>query len=166
MRKALEGLSCYFCIPKISKYILFQAVDISILPCEANMVIASDDFYILGILNSKIHRIWAEAQSSSLGQTIRYTNTTCFETFPFPENTNQKLVEKIRAKMLELHEYRSEQMLAKNWGITQLYNEFFYEPTSKLAKLHRELDKLVMEIYGFQSSDDILAKLLEMNLSL
>ncbi len=186
MRTALQGLSCYFAIPKITKYILFQAVDINILPCEANMVIASDDFYILGILNSNIHRIWAEAQSSSLGQTIRYTNTTCFETFPFPtpltpltkgENTDQtppfprgaggvQLVEKIRETMVHLHEYRSEQMLAKQWGITQLYNQFFYEQSSKLAKLHQELDNLVMQVYGFQESDDILAKLLEMNLGL
>jgi hypothetical protein len=33
---------------------MFTPVDISILPCEANMVIASDDFYILGILTSKL----------------------------------------------------------------------------------------------------------------
>ncbi|WP_039900737.1 DNA methyltransferase, partial [Microcystis sp. T1-4] len=69
MRKALAVLSCYFAIPKIAKYIVFSPVDVSILPCEANMVIASDDFYILGILNSKIHRLWVKAQSSTLKPT-------------------------------------------------------------------------------------------------
>ena len=46
MRKALDGLSCYFALPKIAKWVMFTPVDISILPCEANMVIASDDFYV------------------------------------------------------------------------------------------------------------------------
>ena len=56
MRKAMEGLSCYFALPKIAKWVMFTPVDISILPCEANMVVASDDFYILGVLNSKVHK--------------------------------------------------------------------------------------------------------------
>jgi hypothetical protein len=31
---------------------------------------------------------------------------------------------------IELHEYRSQQMETKQWGITQLYNKFFHEPAS------------------------------------
>ena len=57
-------------------------------------------------------------------------------------------------------------MEQKQWGITQLYNEYFHEPTSKLYKLHQELDKLVMQAYNFQAEDDILAKLLELNFEL
>jgi hypothetical protein len=163
MRKALQGLSCYFAIPKIVKYIMFTPVDILILPCEANMVIASDDYYILGILTSKIHRIWVKAQSSTLEDRTRYTNTTCFETFPFPQNADKNIVEKIRKTALELHEYRSQEMTKKGWGITQLYNEYYYEPASKLYKLHQKLDQYVMEAYHFKSEDNILEKLLELN---
>ncbi|WNF16240.1 N-6 DNA methylase [Microcystis aeruginosa NRERC-214] len=166
MRKALAVLSCYFAIPKIAKYIVFSPVDVSILPCEANMVIASDDFYILGILNSKIHRLWVKAQSSTLEDRTRYTNTTCFETFPFPQTPSQELVEKIRQTANELHEYRSQQMEKKQWGITKLYNQFFNEPSSQLYQLHQKLDKLVMEAYHFQADDDILEKLLTLNLEL
>ncbi|MDB9397222.1 DNA methyltransferase [Microcystis aeruginosa] len=166
MRKALAVLSCYFAIPKIAKYIVFSPVDVSILPCEANMVIASDDFYILGILNSKIHRLWVKAQSSTLKGDTRYTNTTCFETFPFPQKPSQELVEKIRQTAGELHEYRSQQMEKKQWGITKLYNQFFNEPSSQLYQLHQKLDKLVMEAYHFQADDDILEKLLTLNLEL
>lgn len=163
MRQALNGLSCYFAIPKIVKYIMFQPVDIAILPCEANMVIASEDFYILGILTSNIHRCWVKAQSSTLKGDTRYTNTTCFETFPFPQNPSAKLVEKIRKIALELHQYRSQQMEKKQWGITQLYNQFLHEPSSKLYQLHQKLDKLVMEAYDFQADDDILEKLFALN---
>ena len=68
--------------------------------------------------------------------------------------------------MTELHEYRSQQMEQKQWGITQLYNEYFHEPASKLYKLHRELDRLVMKAYGFKTDDDVLTKLLDLNLEL
>ena len=175
MRKALKGLSCYIAIPKVTKYIVFSPVDISILPCEANMIIASDDYYILGILNSNIHRLWVKAQSSTLKGDTRYTNTTCFETFPFPQPPRkgerrfaptEKIVQQIRNKTTQLHEYRTQQMEKKQWGITQLYNEYFHEPASKLYQLHHELDKLVMQAYGFKAEDDILSELLKLNFEL
>lgn len=106
------------------------------------------------------------AQKSTLGETIAYTHNTCFETFPFPQTPDTKLVKQIRAKAEELHEYRTQQMESKQWGITTLYNKFFDEPTSQLYKLHEQLDKLVMQAYGFNSSNDILEKLLELNLEL
>jgi hypothetical protein len=67
---------------------------------------------------------------------------------------------------IELHEYRSQQLETKQWGITQLYNKFFHEPASLLYQLHQQLDKLVMEAYNFKTQDDILEKLLELNLEL
>jgi hypothetical protein len=75
-------------------------------------------------------------------------------------------VQQIRDKTIELHEYRTQQMEKKQWGITQLYNAYFHEPASKLYQLHKELDKLVMQAYNFKPNDDILAKLLELNLEL
>ncbi|MEG4520622.1 MULTISPECIES: hypothetical protein [unclassified Microcoleus] len=51
-------------------------------------------------------------------------------------------------------------MSAKQWGITQLYNKFFEEPTSQLYKLHAKLDREVMQAYRFTDSDDILAKVI------
>ncbi|WP_339373755.1 DNA methyltransferase [Anabaena sp. 4-3] len=166
MRKALVPLSCYFIVPRVSKWAVFIPAPLHWLPGDLNIVLASDDSYVLGILTSKIHRLWVKAQSSTLKGDTRYTHNTCFETFPFPQNPEAKLVEKIRAKAEELHEYRTQQMESKQWGITTLYNKFFDEPTSQLYKLHQQLDKLVMQAYGFNSDDDILEKLLTLNLDL
>ncbi|MGL5033590.1 MAG: type IIL restriction-modification enzyme MmeI, partial [Microcystaceae cyanobacterium] len=166
MRTALEGLEFYFALPKIVKWVMFTPVNISILPCEANMVIAADDFLMLGILNSKIHQLWVRAQRSTLEDRTRYTNTTCFETFPFPQNIEVDLAQKIRNKAKELHHYRAEQIETKQWSITKLYNEYFQESASQLFKLHAQLDRLVMEAYDFQKEDDILTKLLALNLEL
>ncbi|WP_041639411.1 hypothetical protein [Trichormus azollae] len=64
MRKALEKLRIYFTLLKIAKWVIFTPVDISILPCEANMVIASDNLSILGILTSDLDSLWVKAQIS------------------------------------------------------------------------------------------------------
>ncbi len=153
MRKAMQGLKYYFCLPKIAKYTCFRAIDISILPCEANMVIASDDFFILGVLNSKLHLGWVLAQRSTLGDTTRYTNTNCFETFPFPDDVNETKKEKVRSIMEELENFRTNEAISRKCTITTFYNDFLNEPSSKLFKLHKKLDKAVCDCYGWEYSD-------------
>lgn len=192
MRTDIASLSSsYLAIPRHSKWYVFLPVEKNCLPNDSIDVVASEDFYILGILTSYAHRLWIKAQSSTLGQGIRYTPKTCFETFPFPQNPGAGAscksvsgkgvsgkgerpkglasaspfapTEQIRNKTIELHQYRTEQMERKQWGITQLYNAYFHEPASKLYQLHQELDKLVIQAYNFKADDDILAKLLELN---
>ncbi len=163
MRKAIANLSCYFTVPRVSKWAIFIPAPLDWLPGDKSVVVASDDFYIFGLLTSKVHRTWMHAQKSTLKADIAYTHNTCFETFPFPQSPSKKLIDQIRAAAQELHKYRTEQMEKKQWGITQLYNQFFHEPSSQLFKLHAKLDQLVMQAYGFKSDNDILAKLLELN---
>jgi hypothetical protein len=166
MRKVIAPLSHYFTVPRVSKCAVFIPAPVSWLPGDKSVVVASEDFYILGILSSKIHRVWMNAQKSTLKADIAYTHNTCFETFPFPQTAAKQLVEEIRGTAVELHQYRTQQMSAKQWGITQLYNKFFEEPTSQLYKLHAKLDRPVMQAYGFTDSDNILDQLLALNLQL
>lgn len=163
MRKAIAPLSFYFAIPRHSKWFIFLPAKPKWLPADSTNVVASDDFYILGILTSKVHRLWVKAQSSTLEDRTRYTHNTCFETFPFPQTPAEETVVQIRATAEKLHQYRNKEMEAKQWGITKLYNQFFNEPASELYRLHSRLDELAMEAYGFASWDDILEKLLELN---
>ncbi len=114
------------------------------------MLIASDDFYVLGILTPNLHRLGVKAQSSTLKCDTSYTNTTCFETFAFPQIADIKIIEKIVAKAEELNQYRTQQMESKQWGITTFYNKLYNEPSSRLYKLHQQLDKLVMDAYKSQ----------------
>jgi SAM-dependent methyltransferase len=163
MRQAIANLSYYFTVPRVSKWAIFIPAEINWLPGDLNIIIASEDYYILGILTSNIHRLWIKVQSSTLKGDTRYTNTTCFETFPFPQTPTKKVVEKIRETMIKIHEYRSKEMEKKGWGITQLYNQYFHESASTLYKFHQELDQLVMSAYHFLESDKILEKLLQLN---
>jgi methylase of polypeptide subunit release factors len=177
MREAIAPLSYYFTVPRVSKWAVFIPAPLNWLPGDKSVVVASEDYYILGILTSNVHRTWMNAQKSTLKADIAYTHKTCFETFPFPQNPGAgasckgerpfaptgEIIEQIRNKTIELYQYRTEQMSKKQWGITQLYNAYFHEPASKLYQLHQQLDELVMQAYNFKADDDILAKLLELN---
>lgn len=166
MRSAVRNLKECFAVPRVSKWAIFIPFPLNWLPGDKSVVVSTKDFYILGILLSQPHRVWMNAQKSTLKGDIAYTPTTCFETFPFPQTPSPQLVEQIRAKAIELHEYRSEQMEAKQWGITKLYNAYFDEPASQLYKLHKQLDALVLDAYGFSPDDDLLERLLALNLEL
>jgi SAM-dependent methyltransferase len=166
LRKAIEFLPFYFAVPCHSKWFIFSRVNKHWLPNNSITVLALDDFYILGIITSNIHRVWVDVQGSTLKGDTRYTHNTCFETFPFPQTADIKIVQQIRTKTEELHQYRTQQMETKQSGITTLYNKFFNEPSSQLYRLHQQLDKLVMTAYNFQANDDILEKLLILNLEL
>jgi SAM-dependent methyltransferase len=166
LRNAITNLSHCFAVPRVSKWATYISFPVTWLPGEKSIVLTCDDFYVFGILSSNIHRLWLNTQKSTLKGDIAYTPTTCFETFPFPQTPKSALVERIRAAALELHHYRTEQMEKKQWGITDLYNKFFDEPSSQLYKLHAKLDALVFKAYDFSKTDDLLERLLKLNLEL
>ncbi len=166
MRRALGKLNRFFAVPEVSKWAIFICCESSWLCGNKNKAVASEDFYVLGLLTSRTHRLWMHAQKGTLKGDIAYTHDTCFETFPFPQIVAPELVQKIRQAMTTLNDYRNEVMVARDWGITDLYNAYFDEPASQLAKLHRALDALVLKAYGWRANEDILSNLLDLNLEL
>jgi len=104
MREALKSVSQYFAVPQTSKWAIFLPCPLHWLPNARTRVVTCDDFYILGILTSNIHRTWVDAQSSTLKGDTSYTHNTCFETFPFPQTPAPKLITTIRAIAQELHD--------------------------------------------------------------
>ncbi len=83
MREAIKNLNKYIAIPNVSKWTIPAFLLSGILVSGSMWVVASDDYYLLGVLTSKLHRDWINAQKSTLEDRTAYTNTTCFETFPF-----------------------------------------------------------------------------------
>ena len=87
MWEALDGLSRYIATPTVAKHRLFVWLDARICPDHQLIVIARDDDTTFGILHSRFHEIWSLRLGTWLGKgnDPRYTPTTTFETFPFPE---------------------------------------------------------------------------------
>ena len=87
MRDALEGLHRYIATPETSKHRIFVWLPRSTTPGHKLYAIARDDDTTFGILHSRFHEAWSKRSGSrhGVGNDFRYTTTTTFETFPFPE---------------------------------------------------------------------------------
>ena len=87
MWQALNGLSRYILTPRVAKHRLFVWSHRHVCPDSAVIAIARDDDTTFGILHSRFHELWSLRLGTWLGagNDPRYTPTTTFETFPFPE---------------------------------------------------------------------------------
>ena len=87
MWQALGDISRYIATPRVAKHRLFVWYDVRICPDHALIAIARDDDTTFGILHSRFHEAWSLRLGTWLGvgNDPRYTPTTTFQTFPFPE---------------------------------------------------------------------------------
>lgn len=87
MRRAIAGLSRIIATPRVAKHRLFVWLPPSTLPDCQLVVVARDDDTTFGVLHSRLHELWALRMGTFLGvgNDPRYTPSTTFETFPFPE---------------------------------------------------------------------------------
>lgn len=88
MRRALQSLSRYLATPEVAKHRIFTWVPAQIVPTGSIYAIARDDDTSFGILHSRFHELWSLRMGTFLGvgNDPRYTPSTTFETFPFPQS--------------------------------------------------------------------------------
>ena len=87
MHRTLSGLSRFIVTPRVAKHRLFAWMEHPTLADCQIIAIARDDDTIFGVLHSRFHEIWALSLGTWLGvgNDPRYTPSTTFETFPFPD---------------------------------------------------------------------------------
>ena len=173
MRQKLSSLTQYIATPKVSKHRFFVWLTADMLPSNLVIAIASEDDYMLGVLSSSIHELWARSVGSQLRESESggtYTPTTCFQTFPFPRPTEGQR-EAIGAAAAELNSLRegwlnppevSAAELRKR-TLTNLYNQ----RSTWLENIHARLDAAVADAYGWAADlpdTEILERLLALNL--
>ncbi len=179
MRRALQGLQKYIGTPLVSKHRIFAWISAHILPDQTIIVIAREDDYFLGVVHSKLHEVWTRSKGTQLREAesgFRYSQSTTFETFPFPwapgtEDQADPRVVAIASAAKRLVELRnawlnppdlSEAELKKR-TLTNLYNA----RPDWLAEAHSVLDRAVADAYGWPhdlSDEQILERLLALNL--
>jgi type II restriction/modification system DNA methylase subunit YeeA len=73
--------------PRVAKHRVFVWRNAELVPDSAVVAIARDVDTAFGILHSRFHEIWALRMGTFLGvgNDPRYTPSTTFETFPFPD---------------------------------------------------------------------------------
>jgi hypothetical protein len=140
------------------------------LASDATNTFALDDDYSLGILSSSIHSWWAWAQSGTIRMDIRYTLTSAFETFPWPNATaEQRATIADIAKRLD--ELRRAICLDREFGLTELYNQVDEGAFADVKHLHADLDVAVGRTYGWPAKarsdlDESNQNLLKLNLAI
>lgn len=163
MRRALEEIEYYLAVPNVYTNCIFFRLSAQSIPGNTNVVVASEDDYILGILLSYLHREWSREQSRALRRYTKYTPQECFETFPFPQEIMVGQARRIRVTTAQIRACQIEQMEYREIGLSSLYKRDFDRPQSLLYKLHRKLDKQVADAYQFSKDRSFYRQLLELN---
>ena len=148
MREALGSLERYLAGNAQGKRFLFCWVDRAVCPSNLTNVFAFDDDYSMGVLTSSIHGAWARSESSTLRIDLRYTPTSCFESFPWPDAPADARSE-IGDLARRLIEIRQTICVENEIGLTVLYNRVEEGAWSEISDCHRGLDDAVASAYGW-----------------
>jgi hypothetical protein len=126
---------------------------------NATRVIYNAKPYLFAIISSRLHIIWVRAVAGRLKTDMQYSNTLCYNTFPFPtlsESQKQEL-EKHVYRILEEREKHSEKTLAQ-----------LYDPDKMpdgLREAHHQNDLAIERCYRskpFESDEERLEYLFKM----
>jgi hypothetical protein len=175
LRHAISALRRCIVTSEVAKHRIFVWMDTDVVPDKRLHVIARDDDYFIGILQSRVHVQWSLRVGSTLEDRPLYNSDTTFNTFPFPwppgkESQDDPLVRAIAQAASELVTKRdawlnppdaTPETLSKR-TLTNLYNE----RPSWLVDAHRKLDEAVFAAYGWPSTltdAEILERLLALN---
>ena len=153
MFRRIGALLRYIATPRVAKHRLFVWLDTAICPDSALIAIARDDDTTFGILHSRFHEAWSLRLGTSLEDRPRYTPTTTFETFPFPEGLSPDIpaadyADDPRAIAItdaarRLTELRDRWLNPPEWGqwIDKPVPGYPPRPVPRDAAAARELDK-------------------------
>ena len=154
--ETISKLDQVMAINRHSKHLLIAISSIDIVYSEATVVFALSSYSSYAILSSSIHELWAWKYSSTMkGDTLRYSASNAFETFPFPVPTSS--LENIGHK---IHLLRREIMTMSQIGLTELQNFYhiqnikvsddFGHSILKLRTAFSELDHAILDSYSWQ----------------
>ena len=131
-------------------YIPIYYSDEDIIYSNGARVVFNGPLWLFGILTSKIHNNWAQVVSGRLETRIQYSNTLCYNTFPFPKISDEKKqeIETAAEDVLITREYYPEKTLAELYDPDKMPQD--------LREAHARLDDIVESCYPgypFQSDE-------------
>ncbi len=149
LRAKLRGLSRVLVIPRVTAYLSAVFLPTDVVCSEQLVVVALEGWDAFAVLQSRAHEAWARRYSSTLGDGLRYAPSDCFETFPFPLPSSALAVVGRR-----YDEYRADWMRASGEGLTTTWRRFHDAADEtpeiiELRRLHEEMDRAVLDAYGF-----------------
>lgn len=168
LRSAVMGMERFAVSPTTAKRLFLVWADPNCRPSHACNVFAFDDDYRFGVCSSRVHEVWARTLSSTLEDRLRYTPSTAFVTFPFPEPSESQR-DAIAIQSREIVELRTAACETAQKGLTKVYNTMDEGGFTHLRAAHDRLDAAVLKAYGFPSEfltdhDALIAALYDLNI--
>jgi hypothetical protein len=123
------------------EYVPIGFLDKDIVVSNSGYVVYGADLFLFSILTSKIHNLWVKTVGGALETRIRYTNTLCYNTFPFPKITKEKKeqLSKLAEEVLLTRENHTEMTLGEMYNPETMPND--------LKEAHKALDIAVEQCY-------------------
>ncbi|MEK6606707.1 MAG: DNA methyltransferase [Myxococcota bacterium] len=159
LRDVVADLKHVLVIPCVSPWLIVSRQKNDACFDHALMVIALSDPYHFGILQSRLHAVWARARGSTLKGDLRYTNTTIFETFPFPplpggsydprKRPRTKEADRVAEAAEAFDTLRSKTCRDRGLGLTKIHNELEAGEPAELRAAYDALNDAVTACYGF-----------------
>ena len=119
---------------------------------EKIVVIPYAEASIFAMLQSRSHEIWVRTFASTLKDDVNYAASDCLKNFALPVDIQcSPRLERIGEMYFVT---RAKLMVARNEGMTKTYNGF-HDPAETaeeircLRELHAEMDRAVLEAYGW-----------------
>jgi hypothetical protein len=165
MINLLATMPRYAVCSDTTKRPIFQFVAREIRPDHKLRVFAFADDYSFGILQSHAHWLWFVTKCSKLKSDFNYTSSSVFDTYPWPQSPTPKQVEAVAEAGRQVRRVRTEALSEMKGGLRALYRILELPGANPLKDAHATLDAAVLAAYGFSAKKDLLAQLLELNLS-
>jgi hypothetical protein len=146
----------------VNRLAVFEFVDARVRPGDALTVFALDDDYSFGILSSSVHGVWIKARCSNYKSDPRYTSTTVWDSYPWPQAPTRQQVHAVVKAAESLLLVRSE-YLAKGRSLAAQYDSLKEPGNSRLRSCQAALDAAVLDAYGFTTSEDLLTQIYALN---
>lgn len=168
MRAAIAPLDRFIASTTVGKRLLVSWQTPEVCPSNLAAVFAFDDDYSMGVLLSRAHDAWAWARSSTLETRLRYTPSSVFETFPWPDPVPADVRARVASASSALYARRTALCTEHQIGLTKLYNLVADGAFTDLRALHLALDRAVVAAYGWpeaiaQDGPELVRRLTERN---
>ncbi|WP_230971725.1 DNA methyltransferase [Nitrogeniibacter aestuarii] len=163
MVAALKPLSRFIACSRVTTRPIFFFLSSKCRPGDALQVFAFEDDYSFGILQSVVHIEWFLAKRSNMKKDPRYSSTSVFDTFPWPQYPSRSKVEAVAEAACYLRAVREKALEGISGGLRALYRTLELPGKNELKDAHAALDIAVLAAYGFDGKKDILHQLRDLN---
>ena len=152
------------------KYIPIGYMSKDVIASNAVQIIPNATLYEFGILTSIVHNAWMRVVAGRLKSDYRYSKDIVYNNFPWPEwsadgsSANSGLAARIPTAAQKILDVR-EKYLSQGASLADLYGENLDLLFTDLAEAHRELDTIVLGLYGLKkdaTEAEMVGRLFEM----